>query len=186
MSFRAMKIVITFNPKVKFKRFQRSLNKNESKLEETDEDDSDESDWEDILNDSTPMDVDDFHTPVNTSSLKKRRKPRRRSYNKSSKKSNVSNIETKLTFYDILEAAINNNNYDEQFQTLLQTNPTPTILDLHTHFLYLSHHWDGVHQQAFEEDHPSLCDYYGNLLQLRHDIFISNPDYKFKKLHSSN
>ena len=79
-----------------------------------------------------------------------------------------------------MEADINNNNYEEQFQILLQTNPTPTILDLHTHFPYLSHHWDGPYQQAFEEDHPFLCDYYGNLLQQRYDIFISSPDYQLK------
>ena len=63
-----MKKVVRFNPKVKFKRIQRILKNYESKLENTDDDGSDESDWEDILNDSTPIDVDDLNKSVNTSS----------------------------------------------------------------------------------------------------------------------
>ena len=147
-------------------------------------DDDDDTVWEDV-DDDIHMDIHDINAHSEIVTCK--RKPRRRSYNKSAKKailkSNSSKIDTKLTFYDILQADINNNNYDEQFHSLLQINPTPTIRDLHSHFPYLQHHWDGPYQQTFEEDHPSLCEYYGNLFQKKHDIFISSPDYQLQHVY---
>ena len=94
-------------------------------------DDDDDTVWEDVDED-IHMDIND----INAHTCK--RKSCRRFYNKSAKKaitkSSSANIETKHTFYDILEADLNNNNNDEQFHTLFITNPTPPIRDLHIHF----------------------------------------------------
>ena len=84
---------------------------------------------------------------------------------------------------DIIEADIENNNYDEQFKFLLTTDPSPSIATLNSIFPYFQEHWNGVNYQSFAEDHPTICTYYETLLFKQHDIFQSSSDYQLHQTY---